>query len=501
MAVPKYIRQVSRPKNTVVIDNGKDGPFRYAVRERQGVQYVPGGNPRPVNGKTIGHIIDGVYVPKKQVLSGIKPEMLSYGAVAFAHSVSADIIADLLQVFDAKDAYCIAAVATLRVIKPKITASRMGVHYNRTFVSQFYPGVAISPNSLSKFYQALGQAGSLRRAFYQRRIAEVAAEHHIAIDGTLKQDTSRVNDLSNFSYKAKKKGCKEISVIYAYDIETMEPICADLFPGNSTDAASYKSFIRDNDIRKGIIVADKGFPPSNIKDELSERPDLHFLTPIKRNDTRIANNDMLSFEGVLTGFDDHVVYKKKSIKGGRFLYAYKSTKKSKDEEASYLAKREKKQDFTNEAYSKKMDRTGVIVFESDLDLDPEIVYTCYQDRWLLELVFNRYKNDECLDKTDVQGDFSVIGSEFVNFISTVITCRLIKKAREAELLAEMSYGDLMDDLSSAWRKVGAMGEPETGDEYWVHTLKVVFDELEALGLSKPIPKPAPKRRGRPPKNS
>ena len=313
MAVPKYIRQVSRPKNTVVIDNGKDGPFRYAVRERQGVQYVPGGNPRPVNGKTIGHIIDGVYVPKKQVLSGIKPEMLSYGAVAFAHSVSADIISDLLQVFDAKDAYCIAAVATLRVIKPKITASRMGVHYNRTFVSQFYPGVAISPNSLSKFYQALGQAGSLRRAFYQRRIAEVAAEHHIAIDGTLKQDTSRVNDLSNFSYKAKKKGCKEISVIYAYDIETMEPICADLFPGNSTDAASYKSFIRDNDIRKGIIVADKGFPPSNIKDELSERPDLHFLTPIKRNDTRIANNDMLSFEGVLTGFDDHVVYKKKGL--------------------------------------------------------------------------------------------------------------------------------------------------------------------------------------------
>lgn len=77
------------------------------------------------------------------------------------------------------------------------------------------------------------------------------------------------------------------------------------------------------DIRRGIIVADKGFPPSKIKTEFSERPDLHFLTPIKRNDVRIADNDMLAFDGVLKGIDPHVVYKKKQIKGGRFLYAFK----------------------------------------------------------------------------------------------------------------------------------------------------------------------------------
>ena len=115
-------------------------------------------------------------------------------------------------------------------------------------------------------------------------------------------------------------------------------------------------------------------------------------------------------------------------------------------------------------------------------------------------MFNKYKNDECLDKTNVQGDFSIIGSEFINFISTVITCRLIKRAREAGLLEEMSYGDLMDDLSSAWRMIDASGEPETGDKYWVHTLKFVFEELEALGLSKPIPQPEPKKRGRPRKH-
>ena len=500
MAVPKYIREVPRPVNTVVIDNGNDGPTRYAVRERKGIQYVPGGNPQPKNGKVIGHIVDGVYVPKHQAILDAAPDMLSYGAAAFVHSVSSDLLSELLEIYSAKDAYTIMAIATLRIIKPEITASRMSTHYRRTYVSKYYPGIAISPNSISAFYQMLGQAGQLRKAFYQMRANKVVQDHHVAIDGTLKQDSSSVNDLSAFSYKAKKKGCQEVSVLYAYDIEVMEPICAEVFPGNSTDAASYRSFIRDNDLKRGIIVADKGFPPGSIKEELNERPDLHFLTPIKRNDTRIANNNMLDFEGVLSGINDHVVYKKAAIKGGRYLYAYRSSKKARAEEASYLARREKKKDFASEKYSRKQELFGVIVFESDQDLDPQTVYACYDDRWLLELVFNRYKSDECLDKTNVQGDFSVIGSEFINFISTVLTCRLIKKAREAGLLDEMSYGDLMDDLNSAWRMVDAPDGPETGDKYWVHTLKTVFEELEALGLSKPVPQPEPKKRGRPRKH-
>jgi hypothetical protein len=139
------------------------------------------------------------------------------------------------------------------------------------------------------------------------------------------------------------------------------------------------------------------------------------------------------------------------------------------------------------------------VLESDQDLEPIVAYTCYEDRWLLELVFKRYKSDECLDHTGEQGDFSVIGSEFVNFISTVATRHIIKKAEQAGLLKQMSYGDLMDDLSSAWRRTDAPKDPSTDDGYWVHTLNTVFEELEALGLSKPVPKPEPKKRERKPK--
>jgi hypothetical protein len=500
MTVPINIRQVERPKNTVVEDNGRDGPNRYAVRERASIKYVAGGNPQPRNGRVVGHIIDLHFVPVKEATASQGPEMLSYGAPALVKSVTTDILADLLDVYPAQDTYAIMSIATLRVIRPAIACSRMSTHYNRTFVSVDYPGAALSPNSVCKLLQKVGQDGRKRKQFYQKRIASVASDHHIAIDGTLKQDTSKVNDLSAFSYKARSKGCKDISVLYAYDIELMEPVCAEVFPGNSIDASSYPAFIRDNDIRKGIIVADKGFPPSSIKNELQERPDLHFLTPIKRNDKRIDNNHMLTYEGVLHGIEEHVLYKKCTIKGGRFLYAFKDQKIASAEEAGYLARAEKGKSFDVADYEKKKKTFGVIVFESDQDLPPKTAYLCYDDRWMLELVFKRYKNDECLNQTNVQGDFSLIGSEFINFISTVATCRIIRKARTAGLLEKMSYGDLMDDLSSAWRRVDAPKNPVSNDGYWIHTLKTVFEELELLGLSAPVSKPAPKKRGRPRKN-
>ncbi len=61
----------------------------------------------PGNGKVIGHIVDGKYVPVNAPVADAKPEMLQYGASAFVYSVSADLIEDLLDIFAAKDAYSI----------------------------------------------------------------------------------------------------------------------------------------------------------------------------------------------------------------------------------------------------------------------------------------------------------------------------------------------------------------------------------------------------------
>lgn len=57
----------------------------------------------------------------------------------------------------------------------------------------------------------------------------------------------------------------------------------------------------------------------------------------------------------------------------------------------------------------------------------------------------------------------------------------------------------MDDLSSAWRMVDSTEPPKSDDGCWIHTIKSVFVELEALGLSTSVPTTEPKREQAEPK--
>jgi hypothetical protein len=138
----------------------------------------------------------------------------------------------------------------------------------------------------------------------------------------------------------------------------------------------------------------------------------------------------------------------------------------------------------------------VVAFESDLDLPLDKACKSYEDRRLLELLLTQYKGEECLDSTGVQGDYSLLGTEFVNFVATLMTSRMVKKAGDAGLLDKMTYGDLMEDLSSAWRYCDAPERPKSYDKKWNHTLPSVFEILEILGLSEPLVK-TPKKKGRP----
>ena len=230
-------------------------------------------------------------------------------------------------------------------------------------------------------------------------------------------------------------------------------------------------------------VADKGFPISKIRKELAERPDLHYLAPLRRNDLRIKRHEMTKWEGILTGIEGEVLFKKVQTPDGRYLYGFRDRSMASAEEAGYLTRaKHGKTTFEADAYEKQREIGGVIVFESDLDMEPTVAYKCYADRWLIELVFRQYKNEVCLNKTRVQSDYSVWGDEFINFIATVLTCRMIRKLEQTVLLREATYGHVMDDLSSAWRRSDAPSVPRRDDGAWVHTTNVVFEMLEALGL-------------------
>ncbi len=499
MPVPEEIKKVPSPINTTVYDGKREGPKRFFVRERIGCKYVKGHNPQPVYGKVIGYIYEGKFVPRVQELRSDEPDNLSFGSAAFAYSVCSDLKQELLECFEIKDALTLLAIALLRVLRPGVPDSRLNSLYERSWISVFLPGIQLPADTVSKFLCNLGKDGEKRRDFFCRRLGRVSGYEHIAIDCTLKQDSGIVNDLSGFSYKSRLKGCRDISVIYAYDIEKMEPLCAQVFPGNCVDCGAYREFICENKIEKGIIIADKGFPPSKLAGELKEHPGLHFLIPVRRNDVNIDKLELLKFDGVLTVAKQQIPYAKRKSPSGRFFYSFKNSGLESSEQEDCLIRRAKHNDFDNENFQMRKEKFGLMVFESDQDLQPETAYLCCQDRWLLELMFKKYKFDECLVDSRVQGDFSIWGSEFVNFIATVITSRMVKKANEQKLLDKFTYGELMDELEHIRRKTTAPAPAKSDDAYWVHPFKDGLEILEKLGLSEPVESiwRDPKPKGRP----
>ena len=64
----------------MVVENKDEGPKHYAVRQRNGSVYIPGKNPQPVNGKVIGHIYEGKFIPIEETPAANGPTAVSYGS-------------------------------------------------------------------------------------------------------------------------------------------------------------------------------------------------------------------------------------------------------------------------------------------------------------------------------------------------------------------------------------------------------------------------------------
>ena len=170
------------------------------------------------------------------------------------------------------------------------------------------------------------------------------------------------------------------------------------------------------------MVNDKGFPPNSIRkeSELSENKEPHYLIPVKRNNAQISRKGLLNYTGVINRGDRMVQYSKAEEADDVYLYAFRDSLTVAAEERVFLERANKKHSYDPEAYDRKKERFGLIVFESDLDMEAETAYACYAERWKLEFIIKAYKYDDCFDRTSVHGDFSVYGNEFVNFISTLI---------------------------------------------------------------------------------
>lgn len=444
MPIPKEILAVKRPNNTVVMAYGKNKD-KYAVKKRIGCKRV-GKRNVPVNGPTVGHIIDGVYVPMKS-LKTYDADLRDWANVAYCDSLFSGILEELCVQYDRKDAIRIYVISILRVCYPGIKDRELGDRYAESMLTETYPDVALSKNTVSEFMERLGKNISRIVAFMKERTDKVSMDHHLLVDGTLKSDESSVNSLSDFSRKAKEKGSKDISVIYAFDLEKREPVCSMCYPGNMLDVTAYSDFVGKCGIKKGIIVADKGFPSSSASEHFDANPELHYLNPVKRNSKLAERHSMYEYTGVLKGHEG-ILYKKDSVEGkGKFLYSFRDQRRAAKEEADFI--RRNAEEYDDSRFREKQRKFGTVVLECDLDMEPEEIYDAYSRRWEIETVMRYYKQACEFDETRVHDDYSVYGSEFVSFLSSILTYRILNDAESKNVLEKYTYGQMMDRLKRA----------------------------------------------------
>lgn len=204
MSIPAEIRAVPRPKNTVVYAYGKNKD-RYGVKQRIGCVRKNGNN-CPVNGPTIGHIINGQYVPlDPDPIPSVQmsPVVLKeWASVQLCYDLSSDLKEQLLQFYCQSDADKILVMAILRVVHPGIANYELRECYEESFLTELIPDAAISRNTVCIFLKDLGKTCDRIRGFMQHRAESVGIDHHLLVDGTLKTNDSTENTLSEFSHKA-----------------------------------------------------------------------------------------------------------------------------------------------------------------------------------------------------------------------------------------------------------------------------------------------------------
>lgn len=344
MGVPQEIRAVPRPKNTVVIDTGGKGPLRYCVRERnKAVRTAKGFQPR--NGKVIGHIVDGAFVPVSSKMKA--KERRTLGCALLAADLGADLRARLAAHLGDKDADLVLALASLGLLHPDLGEDLRAAQYKASLASLVFPGLDLSEKSIHALYAKIGKKGAdeLFRSLGQANGSDTSSY-------LLLLPMECPATLAAFG----KDACKDNG----------PGLCLALQDGDTGFEPVYGRLLdmKGESLPRAATGCDTGctlFTASEASSEslrfLARERGLHYLVPVKWDDKLCKK---LSFDDleVVDGADTPC--RKKRSPDDEYLYAFAGSPAAPAKQAQSQTQGKKKKN--------KKARENVRVFRSDVDL-------------------------------------------------------------------------------------------------------------------------------------
>ena len=442
MAYPEWVEKQRKPGTSIHCIRGK-----YYLYEVSSVYDKEKKRARAITGAYLGRITEEGLIPPraKQQESVGKYSVKEFGASAVLLEMGTQIHAKLKEVFP-KEADEMMVLAILRLVESS-PFKRIGLLYERSYLSELFPGLPMSSSSLSGFLRSVG---SNREKIVQFMSGMVGGSEHILFDGTSIITKSENMEINRLGYNSHRQYDPQINLLYAFSCEQRQPVYYRIVPGNVRDVSSFRHAVNESGIRDVTVIADKGFG-SKANFNMLESEGIRYIVPLRRNNGAFDRSKLKT--GDKSSFDGHFMFQKRVIwyyeyklDGARYIVFQDSSLRT-EEEKDYLQRVEAQhENYTMESYLERQYDFGTILFRTNRMDSPEDIYKLYKARIEIEQTFDFLKNLLETDVIYLQDKYAAEGWAFINHLSLLLAYLIYDRLRTANLLSKFSIADFLSHL-------------------------------------------------------
>lgn len=370
-----------------------------------------------------------------------------------------------------KELAALAIVRTIRNVPIKYIKDAWEKLYTSTQLE-----ASLSRNTVSEILRAVGADWDAQSTFFN---ALIKGKSVFYFDLSSIFSRSVNLNLAERGYNKEHLFVDQVNFALLFSQEQKNPVMLKSMPGSIRDVKSLRHLMEEFPLKNCIVIMDRGFySKANIDTILSLNAS--FILPLKRNSKLIDYS--LKPDKPFTYSDRGIAFTVKEVDKGDAklkLFLYEDALLA-GEEKSNLLKMQAKGDTRRVGVDES--RLGRVSILTDLGWSGERVYGLYKEREEVEQAFDAMKNELENDKCYLGDGDAVRGYFFVSFLSLYLYFRVLEKIRAADLVGEVSVGELLFLLSKVY-----VVKHADGKERFTEIPKKVEALIRKLALENVLP--------------
>lgn len=341
----------------------------------------------------------------------------------------------------------IAAMAFYKLLYQS-SFKNMEYYYEESFLSELYPNLNLSKNSITSLLNKLGHQEEAILSFKKRFLK---GSQNIVFDLTHLLSQSSKMDINLPGYNSNQEYEPQVNLFYLFSTDLRMPAYYRVMPGNISGMKALKITLEEAELRDCTLIGDKGFG-SRENIETLDKEGFQYILPLRRNNPN-ADYAKLESRDYKKALDGHFFYQERPIfyaskaDNGHQYTMFFDSKLRLQEESDYLLRIEKKfENYSMDGFLEKQLTFGTILTVTNTSLPAQEVYERYKSRMEVEVMFDTFKNTLQADSSSMQSKESFESWVLINHIALIMYYRLQGIIRKANLLKQYSAKDILERL-------------------------------------------------------